>query len=390
MRDNRWLLLAVFLVSSTINYLDRQVLAGVSPIIRDEFQLSNTQYGALGTAFSVTYSLGAPLAGIMIDRLGLTRGISLAVALWSIAGILTGLGTGLASLIVCRALLGFAEGGGVPAAGKAVRLLLRPEERALGNSLGQAFISLGIVIAPPLSIAMALRTGWRSAFIVTGALGLVWILVWRRIAPPETISGGKPQPGDRAIFRDRRLWLFASANALSMVLYSLWSNWTVLYLKDVSGATLTQAGWYAALPPLCSTLGGFAGGWLSYRLIRRGSDAIPARIQVCLVASVLSLATAFIPWMPGVALAAAGISVSFFAVAAFSVNMYAIPMDAFGPQHAAFSISLLTASFGAMQAVVSPLFGRIIDLYGYAPICAGASLTPLAAYAILRWTEQRG
>jgi MFS transporter, ACS family, aldohexuronate transporter len=386
-RTNRWFILSLFLLSSSINYLDRQVLAGVAPLLKQEFSLNNAEYGALATAFSIAYSIGAPLAGLMIDRIGLTPGISVAVIVWSFAGIATGLGSGLTSLIACRTVLGAAEGAGVPAVGKAVHLLLRPEERAIGQSLSQAFISLGVVIAPPLSIQIALHSGWRSAFLVTGTLGLIWIVLWRRIAPPETGSSAVHTFRGYNLLRDRRAWIFAGANALSMILYSLWSNWTVLYLNDAGGATLSQAGWFATLPPLCSTVGGLTGGWLSFRWMQRGTAAVPARMRVCFAASVIALSTAFIPWMPNLWLSVAGISLSFFAVAAFSVNMYTIPLDVFGAAHAAFSVSLLTASYGVMQAVVSPLFGWIIDQHGYAPICVGASITPLAAYAMLRWTS---
>ena len=385
---NRWLVLSLFLLSSTINYLDRQVLAGLAPLVKAEFLLNNRQYGLLASAFSIPYALGAPLAGFLIDRLGLTRGVTLVVAVWSLAGVLTGLGTGLPSLIACRALLGLAEGGGIPAGGKAVRLLLKPEERALGTGLNQLFISLGLVGAAPLSVAIALSSNWRAAFLVTGGLGFLWILAWRAIAPPASmLSGGSgPAGSPAALLRDRRIWILASANALSMVLYSLWTNWAVLYLTEVKGANLRRAAWLSAAPALLSTLGGFGGGWLSFRLMRRGSGAAAARLRVCLLAAVAALFTASIPWAPNAGWAAAGMALSFFAVTAFSVNLYAMPLDVFPAAQAALATSLLTSSYGVMQAGISVLFGAVIDHYGYAPICVAASLTPLSAYVLLVWT----
>ncbi|MGH9658661.1 MAG: MFS transporter [Bryobacteraceae bacterium] len=382
---NRWLLAGVFALSSSINYLDRQVLAAVAPFVMEEFHLSNAEYGALATPFSIAYAAGAPLAGMMIDRLGLTRGITLAIALWSVAGILTGLGTGLASLAACRALLGLAEAGGVPAAGKAIEALLPPRERALGMSLNQAAISLGMIAAPPLAMAIATRWNWRASFIVTGALGLAWIPLWRAVGSGVAAAPAAAGPRIPAIARDPRMWLLCLACALSMVLYSLWSNWIVLFLI-AAGAAREQAAWLSTLPPIASTLGGFAGGGLAYMWMRRGVATMPARLRVCLAAALLSLVTAVIPWLPGAAWATAGISASFFAVLAFSVNVYSMPLDLFGATDAAFSIALLTLSFGLMQALVSPLFGVVIDRWGYAPVCAGASLTPLAAWGILRWT----
>jgi ACS family hexuronate transporter-like MFS transporter len=387
--SNRWFLLSLFLLSSTINYLDRQVLAGLAPLVKAEFLLNNRQYGWLASAFSIPYALGAPFAGFLIDRLGLTRGVSLVVGVWSLAGVLTGLGTGLASLAACRALLGLAEGGGIPAGGKAVRLLLKPEERALGTGLNQLFISLGLIGAAPLSVAIALRSNWRTAFLVTGGLGFLWIALWRAAAPRSAavaLESAAPPAPVRTLLRDRRAWILAAANALSMVLYSLWTNWAVLYLTEVRGASLGRAAWLSSAPAVLSTLGAFGGGWLSFRLMRGGGAAVPSRLRVCAAASAAALLTALIPWAPGAGWAAAGMGLSFFAVTAFSVNLYAMPLDLFPAGHAALAVSLLTSSYGLMQAGLSVVFGAVIDRFGYTPICVAASFTPLGAYFLLRWT----
>ncbi len=390
----RWLVLAVFVLSSAINYLDRQSLATLAPLVRAEFHLSNTQYGLILTAFSITYMASAPLAGMLIDGIGLNRAISLAVGLWSCAGISTGFTRGLGGLVGCRAVLGVAEAAGIPASGKAIHQYLRPAERALGNALSQAGLSFGMILAPPIATWLAVRGGWRQAFVVTGALGLVWIPLWNwaaRWARPPASAETCPKACP-SVLRDRRLWAFAAANALGMIGYSLWTNWTTLYLVEVHGLTLVQAAWYAWIPPLAALLGGFAGGWLSLRLMGRGWAAVPARFRVCLAASVVALATAAIPAASTPAWASAGISLSIFAVAAFSVNMYTLPLDVFGGAGRlgpAFAVSLLVASYGAVQALISPAFGKVIDLYGYAPLAIAASLAPLAACAVL-WGGARG
>ena len=174
----RWLVLAVFVLSTAINYLDRATLSALAPVLIDEFHLSNAQYGLIGSAFSLTYAASAPFAGLLIDRIGLNRAISFAVGLWSCAGIATGLTSGLGGLVGCRAVLGAAEAAGIPAAGKAIHQYLRPGERALGNAVNQAGVSLGSVVAPLLATWIALRSGWRHAFVVTGVLGLAWIPLW--------------------------------------------------------------------------------------------------------------------------------------------------------------------------------------------------------------------
>jgi ACS family hexuronate transporter-like MFS transporter len=377
--------LAVFVLSSAINYLDRQTLATLKPVVCGEFHLTNTQYGWILSAFSLTYAASAPFAGMLTDRIGLSRAISLAVGVWSCAGVATGFTSGLTGLVGCRAVLGMAEAGGVPAAGKAIHQYLRPAERALGNAVNQAGISVGLILAPPLATWIAQRGDWRTAFVATGVLGLLWIPVWNwtaHRAGPITLAPAPPA-ASADLLRDPRLWAFVAANALSMTGYSLWTNWTTAYLVDVRHLTLVESAWISWIPPVFALAGGFAGGWLSLRIVNRGIAPIRARYRVCLLAAALSLATAAIPFAPSVAWAAAGISCSIFAVSAFSVNMYTLPLDAFGGHRAAFAVSILVASYGALQAVVSPIFGKTIDLYGYSPLTTVAAITPAAACGVL-------
>jgi len=218
---------------------------------------------------------------------------------------------------------------------------------------------------------------------------MAWIPLWRRA------SGWAPslpavKPAGHAgveILSERRLWAFAAANALSMVGYSLWTNWTTLYLVEVHHLTLVQAAWYAWIPPVFGTAGGLAGGWLSLRLVERGLAPLAARSRVCLAASILALASAAAPWASSPAIACAIISLSVLSVMAFSVNMYSMPLDVFGGARAAFAVSLLVSSYGAVQAIISPIFGRVIDRYGFAPVTIAAAVTPLAACALLWGTR---
>jgi ACS family hexuronate transporter-like MFS transporter len=385
----RWLVLGVFFLSSSINYFDRQSLATVAPLFRAEFHLNNAEYGWILAAFSLTYAAAAPFAGLLIDRVGLNRGITLAIGLWSLAGITTGFTRGLSGLVACRAWLGLAEAGGIPAAGKAMHEYLEPPERALGNGLNQAAIFLGAILAPPAATWLAVRYQWRAAFVVTGVAGLLWIPLWNSVArgsPPLRKSAIEPLARSMAILREPRMWGFIVANALSMVTYSLWSNWTTLYLVEVNKLTLVQAAYFAWLPPLAAMLGGFAGGWLSFRWARAGVDPVVARAHVCFLCAIAGLVAIAVPFTPNAVWAVAGISLSILAVSAFSVNLYTMPLDVYAAARAAFAVSLLVSAYGAMQALTSPVLGALIDRYGYMPVCAIASLTSLAAYAVLRIT----
>jgi ACS family hexuronate transporter-like MFS transporter len=383
----RWLVLAVFVLSTAINILDRATLAALAPLLKLEFGLTNAQYGWITSAFNLTYAASAPLAGMLIDSFGLNRVISLAVGLWSCAGIATGFTRGLGGLVGCRAVLGAAEAAGIPAAGKAIHKYLLPGERALGNAVNQAGVSLGQVVAPLLATWIAVRSGWRSAFIVTGVLGLAWIPLWNWAARRAPAVEVPKQNGGAAMLRDRRLWVFVIANALSMMGYYLWFNWTTLYMVSAHGLTLEQAVWYVWVPPVFAAVGGFAGGWLSLRFISRGVAAPAARFRVCMAASVVFLFTLAIPWAPSAAWTSAGISLSILAVAAFSVNMYTLPLDVFGAAPAAFAIAALVSSYGLISAVIAPIVGTVIDHRGYTPVIEVVAFTPLAACAVLWFTR---
>lgn len=383
----RWVALIVFVLCSAINYLDRQTLATLAPLVRAEFHLSHSQYGLILAVFSIAYAASAPFAGMLIDSIGLNRAVSLAVGVWSCAGICTGFTRGLSGLLGCRGVLGLAEAAGIPGAGKAIHKYLRPPERALGNAWNQAAVSLGLILAPPLATWMAMRYGWRNAFVITGGLGLLWIPLWnlasRRIQPvsepavPSTVTAAD-------LLRSSRLWALVAANAINMSVYSLWTNWTTLYLVEKHHLKLVEANWYAVIPPIVAAVGGFGGGWISLRFMSAGLAAVHARARVCLLGGLLAMAAALIPLQRTPLWSAAGIALSIFAVSAISVNVYTIPLDLFGGARAGFAISMLVASYGAVQALISPVIGAVVDAHGYNSICIAAALLPLASYLVLR------
>jgi MFS transporter, ACS family, hexuronate transporter len=384
----RWIVLGVFVFSTALNYLDRLLVAALAPTLKSEFHLSNAQYGGIISVFSLVYALTAPVAGWFIDRIGLNAGITVSMAVWSLAGIATGVTRSFAGLLASRTVLGIGEAAGIPCAGKANATYLQPRELAFGTALNQVGITIGSIAAPLMVASMAPIYGWRSVFIVCGALGFVWIPIWwataKRIAVPLTESS-KPDSGIAKILADRRIWGLAAANALVMTVYTLWTNWTTLYLVEQYHLTEIQANEnFAWIPPVFATLGGFAGGWLAFRFIRERSDALPARLRICWLAAAALLLAAGVPLMPSPKLAAALISFSFFWCLAISTNIYAMPIDFFGARHAAFGVSILTSSYGLMQTLLSPLIGSMVDHFGFPAVCISLSVMPLAGIAILR------
>ncbi|MBS1876440.1 MAG: MFS transporter [Acidobacteria bacterium] len=384
----RWIAIFVFLASSTLNYLDRQLLAATAPTLKAEFHLTDRDYGMLLFAFSIAYAAAAPFAGYFLDRTGLDRGTTVAVALWSLAGMFTGLAGAFESVLLCRALLGAAEAASVPGFGKANGMYLEPRELAIGTAVNQIGLSIGGIAAPLLVGFLAGPFGWRSVFVFCGALGFLWIPAWlytsRRIpaAPPPP---GRAGDDANAMLRDRRFWGLVVANLLYMTMYTLWTNWTTLYFVEARGLSQAEANrQFAWIPPIFATAGGLVGGAMAYRLIRAGMPVTRARMRICLVSAVLLLGTAAVPYMPNAAWAAAAICFSFFWTLVMSTNVYVMPIDFFGAARAGLSVSALTLAYGVMQAFVSPLIGQLIHLHGFAPVCLSFSLLPLLAWGVLR------
>ena len=178
----RWLAVVVLVLSSALNYLDRMVLSALMPTIQIEFGLSRQDVGAVVSVFSIVYALSSPLMGHLLDRIGLRRGAAIIVALWSAAGMATGLVGSFVSLLLCRGLLGLAEAGGVPATGKGFAMYLLPQDRATGAALSQVGLTIGSMGAPLLTEWISALYGWRSAFIISGGLGMFWIPLWLAVA----------------------------------------------------------------------------------------------------------------------------------------------------------------------------------------------------------------
>jgi ACS family hexuronate transporter-like MFS transporter len=389
----RWVAVTVFVFSAALNYLDRQILATMVDIWRTSahpgFAFDYAGYGVLLSVFSIAYAVSAPFMGWFLDRVGLNVGMSLAVAVWGVASFGTGTVHSFHDLLLWRALLGVAEAAGVSAQAKVSGMYLLPEERALGAATQQLGISMGAGLAPAFTVFFAYNYSWRWTFFAAATASLVWIPVWlatSRAIPAAVERVGATRGANTAgQMRDPRLWALMVANALGMTVYSLWTNWAPPYLVRVHHLTPPQAARYSWAVPVAAWLGAFAGGSLSWRWVRGGMSPVAARKRACLAGSALAVVTAVVPLTPTPLLATVAMSVSLFLVAAWSTNLYTIPVDLYGASRAAFGVSALVFSFGAMQALVSKPLGAGIERYGFAPVCVGLAALPLIGTLLVYW-----
>lgn|SRR6185312_8244825 len=380
----RWAAVSVFALASAWNYLDRLTLSAAAPRIMAEFHLNARDYGWLLSAFSLSYTFASPFAGWFLDRLGLETGIVWAVGLWSVAAALCGWTRSLWQLIGARIFLGIWESAGVPAAGKVNAIYLEPKNRAIGAAMTQVGLSIGGVGA---TLLVGWMSGWRNPFFVCAVLGLAWIPVWitirRKVQPYEEVAPRR-ETGMLRMFADRKLIVLAAANVLWMGIYTLWSNWTTIFLVRNYGLTTREASWFAAFPPVAPVIGGFVGGWISRKRISRGTPEVDARVFAALVSALGCLVTVLVPLSPTPLLATLAIAASYFWVTAGSVNLYTIPVDIWGGQQAGVAISALVFAYGLLQTAISPLIGSLVDKAGFAPVCWLVALPPLGGWLLLR------
>ncbi len=389
---NRWWVVAIFYLSSSINYLDRQILAAVSPAFMSEFHLNYEQYGWILTGFGLVYMLSSPFMGWFLDKVGLNLGTSIALVWWSVSGMARGFTSGLSGLMATHGLMAIGESAGIPSTAKAAQTYLKQDERAIGSSMSQFGLVIGGLLASIIANYCIGNWGWRSAFFAAGWLGFLWIPLWwwaSKKAPAQPASVESSGFDIRSILKLPQTWGFVIANVLSLGIFLFWTFWTNHYFVKTYGMSVQDANNLSPLLQAISLVGSFLGGWSSMKLIRRGWAPLAARRRVYLFGAIGMMLSAVVPLAPNVTWSVVFISLSYFASSAASVNLYTMPLDAYGGSSAAFSVSLLTGGYGLLQLFAYPLIGRVADQYGFAPICIAIAFPPMLAYLILELTKPR-
>ena len=290
----RWKIIGMILLATTINYIDRDALSVAEPYIRREFNLTPKDYGEIVSWFLLAYAAMQLIAGRLIDRVGTRLGFTISIIWWSCANMLHGLATGVTSLSAYRFLLGVGEAGNFPAALKAIAEWFPPAERSKAVGILSAGPGLGSIIAKPLVAWLVLSYGWRWSFVVTGALGLLWLWGWRTLywppqehpritneeatllAEPQSTENTEPLPW-LSFLSYRAMWGLMLARFISDGAFYFFVFWLPKYLNEARGFDLKQIGMFAWLPFLASDLGGLSGGCLGAWLMQRGWSWSAAR-----------------------------------------------------------------------------------------------------------------
>ena len=265
---SRWRILTLLFFATTINYLDRIVFSVLIPVIREDMHLTHQQYGNLTGAFQVAYTAGFLVAGKFIDRFGTRIGYAVAIVWWSLAAGLHALARTPFQLGFWRFMLGFGEAGNFPAAIKAVAEWFPKKDRAFATGVFNAGTNVAATIGPPVFVTLNAAYGWRAAFVITSATGLIWVVLWLLMyrKPPgleQEEQAREPRVGWLASLEYRQTWGFALGKFLTDPVWWFYLFWLPPYLYDVRKLNLQEIGWALPVVYLMADFGSVGGGWFS-------------------------------------------------------------------------------------------------------------------------------
>ncbi len=397
-RSLRWPI--AFLVSAAIaiSYLDRQTLPWAVQAIQADIPFSNQIKAGLDSAFLATYGLMYLGGGLLLDRLGTRRGFLCIMIFWSLACASHGLAGGVFALAVSRLLLGVGEGGGFPAATRAVAEWFPVQDRATAMGIINAGTAVGAVVAPPL-IAVVLTNAnwlglapWRWVFFLTGALGLLWTIWWWRAYYAPSQSGGnfspvlESEPGIPllSLLRHRETWAVVGAKVLSDGAWYFYLFWLPKYLLEVFKLDIKTAGRIGWIPYAASGVGCLAGGGFSSWLLQRGVSVNASRKLALGASAALMPWVMLVPHLHSVGWVIFIFSLAFFGQQSWSTLVMVLPTDMIS-QRAVGALAGLVGCGGALGGV---LLGQIVGWlrdhgYSYTPALVLSGSMHVAAFALI-------
>jgi len=368
----RWRVALLVSAAIAISYLDRQSLPVAVKAIQEDIPLTNTQFGDLSSAFLLAYALMYAGGGVLVDRLGTRAGFLVIMTFWSLACASHGLATGVGLLAVSRFLLGIGEGGGFPAATKAIAEWFPATERSTAMGIVNAGTAVGAVVAAPAIAAILLHASWRWVFVACGGAGLLWAVLWaiayRTPAPASTTPAPAARMAWTELLAFPQVWGLVSAKFLTDAAWFFYISWLPKYLYDARHFDVREIGAYAWVPYAASGVGCLAGGWFSSALLRRSRSVDLSRKLALGLSAAVMPAIVFVTRVP-VEWALAIFSLAFFGQQSWSTLVMIVPTDLFD-HHVVASVAGLVGFGGAMGGLsMNLLAGRLLDAgFGYGTI----------------------
>ncbi|RYZ05096.1 MAG: MFS transporter [Myxococcales bacterium] len=402
----RWLVCALLFFATTVNYIDRQILSLLKPILDEELKWTNTEFGEVNAAFQGAYAVGLLGFGYLVDRFGTKVGYAVSIAAWSIAAIGHAAVGSVSGFVRARVALGLGEGGNFPSAIKAVALWFPRKERALATALFNSGTNVGAIVAPAVIPLIADLWGWRAAFVGAGLVGLLWLGLWipfyeipersRRLHASELAYIQSDREVEHStkmswgsLLKYRQTWAFVAAKFLTDPVWWFFLIWLPDFFKKTRGLDIKHSWVHLVLIYSIVTALSVVGGWLPGYLMRRGYTQSRARKT-----SMFAFAVAVIPilavtqvgdWTAVLLIGLAGA-----AHQAWSANLFTSVSDVF-PKRAVASIVGIGGMAGSFGGILFPLYsGKLLDRFqttgnvtaGYAILFAICGFAYLVAFAI--------
>jgi len=409
----RWTICALIFFATTVNYLDRQVIGILKPLLESDLGIGEKAYSHIIMAFQLLYAVGMVIAGRLIDKFGTKTGYGVAVLFWSIAAMGHALAKGAISFGFWRGMLGISESGNFPAANKTVAEWFPKKERALAIGIFNSGTNVGAIIAPIAVPAIVLAWGWQTAFILTGAVGFIWIIFWfifyeipekqKRLKAAELtyINSDIDEQQESVtkipwlkLLKYRQTWLFFIGKGLTDPVWWFYLFWIPGWLADVRGTGLDvkSFGFPLAFIYTATTFGSVGGGLISSYMIKRGMTPFNARKWTMLIFAIMVIPIVFASGSTISTWGAVGlIALAASSHQAWSANIFATVSDAF-PKRAVSSVTGIGGFAGAIGGgFISYIAGAVLDFYkqaghietGYVVMFSIAGSAYLVAWIIM-------
>ena len=406
----RWTICVLLFFATSINYIDRQILSLLKPILDEQLHWTNEQFGTVNAAFQAAYAVGLLGFGWLVDRFGTKAGYAISIVAWSCAALGHSLVSSARGFLVARVCLGLGEGGNFPSAIKSIALWFPKKERAFATSLFNSGANVGAVIAPAVVPWIALTWGWQAAFVAAGIAGFVWVVFWlifyevperlRRVGPQELAwirsDPGEAHAGEASgkirwleLLRHRQAWSFIAAKLMTDPVWWFFLIWLPDYFKKTRGLDLKHSWLHLVTIYSIVTVLSIGGGWLPGRLIAQGWSVSRARkscmffYALCVVP--ILLATRVGDWQAVLLIGLAGA-----AHQAWSANLYSTVSDMF-PKAAVASLIGIGSMAGSAGAIFFPIYtGKLLDRFqaagnitgGYTILFAFCGFAYIVTFAI--------
>ncbi len=406
----RWWIIGLVTIGTVLNYLARSSLSVAAPTLKGEFAMTTQQYSWVVASFQAAYTVMQPVAGYLLDLMGLRLGFALFAVGWSVANCCHAFAVGWPSLALFRGMLGLTEAAAIPAGLKTVAEWFPPRERTVATGWFNIGSSLGAMIAPPIVVACIAIWGWQSAFVVTGAVGILWAGIWYafyrapdnypHLAPAERalIQQGRDVElharGDgplhwRDVLRTREFWGIAIPRFLADPAWQTFSFFIPLYLVEAKGLDLKSVAAFAWLPFLAADAGSLLGGYYAPWVMRRFDVSLLTSRKIVVTTGALLMtgpACIGLTVSPGAAIAL--FCIGGFAHQMLSGALMTLAADLFDPRVVATAGGMAGSAAWIGGMSFSLLIGALADTIGYNPLFAALAVFDFIGAAVL-WTLLR-